>query len=401
MRSAQTQRTNYKWWAFLAIAVGTFVSVLDFGSTLVALPTIAEHFQTDLPTVQWVMVGYALTISALLLPMGRLSDILGRKQVYITGFSVFVIGAAAAGASPNMTVLILARVLMGCGAAMTQGIGLAIITSVFPGNERGKALGLNLSVVGVGSVAGPALGGLLVGTLDWRWVFFISVPAGIVATIAPAIILAKGRSLQDRQQTSPSSSLRTGFDWLGVALSAGMLVSLLMVMTLGPQNGWTSPPIIGTALSFVALLGAFMWWELHTPTPLLDLRLFKVRVFSLGISASFISFLGGSSVRFLMPFYLQKVLGYSPTQVGLILVPSALCMIVMAPLSGRFSDRYGWRKFNVGGMAISAAGLFLLSRVGENSSLGLPLAAITLQSIGMGMFDSFVKTPRQAGARQG
>ena len=178
MRSAQTQRTNYKWWAFLAIAVGTFVSVLDFGSTLVALPTIAEHFQTDLPTVQWVMVGYALTISALLLPMGRLSDILGRKQVYITGFSVFVIGAAAAGASPNMTVLILARVLMGCGAAMTQGIGLAIITSVFPDNERGKALGLNLSVVGVGSVAGPALGGLLVGTLDWRWVFFISVPGG-------------------------------------------------------------------------------------------------------------------------------------------------------------------------------------------------------------------------------
>ena len=354
--------------------------MVTHGSVIVALPTIAEHFRTDLPTAQWIVIGEILTIVALLLPMGRLSDIIGRRQIYIAGLIIFVLGAALAGFSTNMTTLILSRVLQGCGAAMTQGTGMAMIISAFPNSERGKALGLNMSVVGSGGVAGPALGGFLVGTLGWRWVFFISVPVGLLAVAAALFILDSRRFLQDRRQH--------GFDWPGAALQAGMLVAFVMTMASGPRIGWTSPPIIASGLSFVILLSAFIWWELRTPVPLLDLRLFKLKLFTLGVSAGFIAFLGMSSIRFLMPFYLQAVLGYSPFQIGLIMVPNALCMIIMGPISGFLSDRYGWRKFNVGGLLLSAAGLFLLSRVTETSPLGLAMAGMILQSSGMGMFNS-------------
>ncbi len=380
VNSSITRSTNYKWWAFLAIEIGTFTSVMDQGSTIVALPTIADHFETDLPTAQWVMVVYALTISALLLPMGRLSDLVGRKQVYISGFAIFALGAVLAGFSTDVKILIAARFIMGVGSAMTQGTGLAIVTSAFPGSERGKVMGLYLSVVGMGSIAGSPLGGFLVDALSWRWVFYTTVGTGTLATLAPLIILDGRRVAEDGQ--------RSRFDWPGAALSTGTLVAFLMAMTNGPRIGWTSPYVIGAEALFVTLLATFIWWELRTPSPMLDLRLFRGRLFSLGVAAGFLSFVGSTPVRFLMPFYLQKVLEYSPAQIGLVLVPVSLCMIITGPVSGRLSDRYGWRIFNVGGMILSASGLFILSRVTEDSHLGMVMMAMMLQNAGMGMFDT-------------
>ena len=374
------QSASYRWWAFAAIGIGTFTSVADHGSVLVALPSIAEHFRTDLPTSQWVVIGYALTISALLMPMGRLSDIVGRKRVYVAGFAIFVLGGALAGSSTNMLVLIMSRVLQGAGAAMTQGTGMAMILSTFPSEERGKALGFQLSVVGVGGVFGPALGGLLVGTLDWRWVFYGGISLGVVATLAAMVVLDGSRpSRQDNEESS--------FDWAGAAFSTGALVAFLLGMTSGPSLGWISPFVVAAMLTSVGLLVAFVWWELRCPAPMMDLRLFRRKLFSLGVSASFISFLGNSSVRFLMPFYLQAVLGYTPVQVGLIIIPSAVAMIVMGPLSGRLSDRYGWRIFNVGGLMLSIAGLFLLATLRENSPLWIAMAGMILQTSGTGVFN--------------
>lgn len=189
-----TQSSSYKWWVFGTIAIGTFMSVVDHGSVLVALPEIEGHFGTDLPTVQWIVLGYALAISVLLLPMGRLGDMVGRKQVYIGGFAIFVLAAALAGASPNLHLLIGAKVIQGVGSAMIQGNGMATIISVFSGEERGKALGYHLSVVGTGAIAGPALGGLLVSALGWRSVFFVNVPIGLVTIAVSAIILTGGVS---------------------------------------------------------------------------------------------------------------------------------------------------------------------------------------------------------------
>ena len=371
---------TYKWWAFGALAIGLFASVSDHGSVTVALPSIADHFATDLPTTQWIVIGYALTISALLLPMGRLSDIVGRKQVYVAGFAIFVIGGVFAGTSTSVIVLILAKVLQGVGAAMTQGTSMAMIIAAFPEEQRGKALGLQMSVVGTGGVAGPAVGGFLVGELGWRSVFFANVGLGMVALLAALVILDGRRAVHDGE--------RPGFDWLGAGLSAAAVVIFLVAMSNGHRVGWASAPIVASFAGVVALLGAFVWWELRAAAPMLDVRLFKIPLFSLGVGASFMSFLGMSSVRFLMPFYLQAVLGFSPSVVGLIIVPSALSMMIMGPLSGRLSDRYGWRKFNVGGLMLSATGLFLLSRITETSPLGFVMAGMVLQSFGISVFNA-------------
>ncbi|MDP6713882.1 MAG: MFS transporter, partial [SAR202 cluster bacterium] len=170
-----SQRENYKWWVFAAVAIGTLTSVINNGSVIVAVPTIAQHFGTDLSTVQWVVIAEGLTVSALLLPMGRLSDIVGRKQVYVSGLVIFIGAAALAGMSPNIWALIIFKGMQGIGAAMTQGTGLAMVTSVFPANERGKGIGTHASVVGTGGVIGPVVGGFLVVALGWRWVFFINI----------------------------------------------------------------------------------------------------------------------------------------------------------------------------------------------------------------------------------
>ncbi len=378
-RMPSADSKNYKWWSFLAIAIGLFVSVADVGSVVVALPTIADHFHTDLPTTQWVIVGYALTISALLLPMGRLSDIVGRKKVYIIGYVLFPIGAFLAGFSFNVLLLILARVFMGIGGAMTQGTAMAMHISAFPEKERGKAIGLILSVVGMGGVLGPAVGGVIVGTLGWRAVFIVTGALSVLALLVAQVIL-DGRLGREEGKRPP-------FDWLGAGLSAMALVAFLLILSMGPKVGWRYPGVIAGFLLVVISLTVFVWWENRTPTPMLYLGLFKRRVFSFGLSASFIGFFGMSSVRFLMPFYLQSGLGYSPGQMGLILVPGALGLAIAGTISGRLSDRFGWRKFNMGGLAISAAGLLILSRLTLESPLALVMIAMGMQSIGLGTFN--------------
>jgi len=374
---------NYKYWAFGALALGLFTSVVDHGSVNIALPSVADQFRTSLTTIQWIVIGYALTISSLLLPMGRMADLVGRTKVYLLGSIIFAFAGGAAGVAPSLATLILARIIQGCGAAMTQGTGMAIITATFPESERGKAIGMVMTVVGVGAIAGPAVGGFLVGSLGWRWVFFINVPLGLLGVIASIAIL-------DKKRTGDITAGDSGnnFDWMGAALSAGVLLTLLLTITNGQTAGWNSPPILAAMTGFMALLSGFIWWELRVSEPLLELRLFRHRLFSLGVSASFLTFLGGSAVLFLMPFYLQRVLDYSPERAGLFVVPAAFCMAVMGPISGRLSDHYGWRRFTVGGLVCSVSGLAILTQTSDSSPWFIIMAALILQSIGMGTFYS-------------
>ena len=383
MRLSATRSSNYKYLGFGAIAIGSFANVMDHGSTNVALPSIANSFGSDLPTVQWVVIGYLLTISALLLPMGRLADLVGRKEVYITGSLIFVFGAILAGFSPNLTTLVLSRLLQGVGSAMTQGTGMAIITSMFPSKERGKALGLIMTVVGTGAVAGPAMGGFVVDALDWRWVFFINAPLGLLGVLASIIVL-------DARSSRPASdeSRQHGFDWFGAILSTAALVIFLLALMNVHRFGLDSPLILTGFLGFFVLLGAFIWWELRTSIPLLDVRLFQSKTFSFGTCAAVLIFLGSSAVLVLTPFYLQRVLGFSARDAGLMVVPGALVMAVLGPISGELSDRFGPRPFTMGGLALSAVGLFILSGLTETSSIRLILPALILTSAGMGTFYS-------------
>ena len=374
------QGGDKKYVVFGALAIGLFASVVDHGSVIVALPSIAEDLSIELPSVQWVVIGFALTISALLLPMGRLADMLGRKRVYILGSVILMVGAAAAGLAPNLATLLLARVMQGVGAAMTQGTGMAIMTSVFPTNERGRAIGLLMTTVGVGAVVGPAIGGTVVDYIHWRAVFLVNIPLGLVGVVATLYVL--------RRWESERASRGSSFDWTGAFLSTGVLVALLLGLTLAVNRGWMAAPILAAFVLSAGMFAAFIWWELRTDTPMFNLRFFRDRVFSCGVAAGFLTFLGQSSVLFLMPFYIQNVLGYSPKIAGLVVMPGALCMAIMGSVSGTLSDKFGWRWFTVGGMICSMIGLVILSRVTETSPLWEVVSGLILVSGGMGTFYS-------------
>jgi EmrB/QacA subfamily drug resistance transporter len=370
---------NYKWWATTAMAIGTLITVADTGLVSVALPTIADHFDTDLPTVQWLATGYLVAISALLMPMGRLSDMIGRKRVYLWGLTVFTVASGLAALSSDLGLLIFFRFLQGAGLGMVQGNQMAIMTSIFPPEERGKALGIHMTMVGAALIIGPAIGGVLVDTLGWQSVFYVNLPLGVVCILPGLLVLEESRVTQ-----RVAGCGHEGYDWAGAALSSMALLTFLLGMT----NPWKWDPVYRAILlaSSALSLGLFVGWEKRTKAPMLDISLFKEAVFSLSVSARSIAFITSSTVLFLIPFYLQGVAGYSPGESGLIMTTVALGMVVVGPLAGRYSDRFGWRRFNVGGAALSAGGLFILSQVDENSALALVMAGIIMQSCGMGMF---------------
>ena len=384
MISAIRASDNYKWWVFSTIAIGTFLSVVDHGSVLVALPSIESHFGSDLPTVQWIVVGYALAISVLILPMGRLGDIIGRKQVYVGGMIIFVVAAALAGASPNLGSLIAAKIFQGVGSAMVQSSGIAMTIAAFPGTERGKALGTHLSVVGAGAIAGPAIGGLLVSAFEWRSVFFANVPVGVFTIAVSMLVLPLGKPAPPAPR-----EIKQRFDWGGAVLSGLALLGFLLVVGNGDRAGWTSGLIVSGGVATVVAGVSFVWWELHFPTPMLDMRLFKQKLVSLGVAAGWFSFLGSSASRFMMPFYLQRVLELSPREVGLLLIPPAMCMVLLGPISGRWSDRFGWRGLTVGGLTVSAvAWVIMATSLTAFSSKLLIVVLLMAQSAGTALFNS-------------
>ena len=373
---------HYKWWAYAAIGVGMFVTVMDQSGVSIALPRIAERFSADLPTVQWITLGYVLSTAAMLMPMGRLSDMLGRKPVYLAGLVVFMAAAALGGSAQSFGVIIAAKVVQGIGAAAIQANGLAMIAQVFPENERGKGFGMYMAVIGAGSIGGPVIGGLLVSALGWRSVFFASVPLGLLAVgMAVAILRGNGTA-----RTAGRGKL--GFDWPGASLSSASLVSFLLAATNGHRLGWDSPAVVAGLTIATLLMGVFLWWEGRADDPMLDLNFFRSKVFSMGVSARFLSFVAGSSVFFLMPFYLIVVLGNPASRAGLMLVPGSVAMAVMGPVSGLLADRVGTRWLSVLGMGLSASAMFIFSRLTVDSSWVHVVVGMVLSGSGMGIFSS-------------
>ena len=373
---------HYRWWVYGAIAIGMFLTVMDQTGVNIALPRIAEHFSADIPAVQWITLSYVLSTSAMLMPMGRLSDMVGRKPVYVVGFLVFIGAAALGGFSSTLIGLIAAKIVQGVGAAAIQANGMAMILEVFPDRERGKALGLYMAIIGTGSISGPIIGGLLVSGLGWRWIFFASIPVGLMALVAAAVVL-KG---PERARAGALKSLK--FDWAGATLSSSALISLLLSMTNAHRAGWDSPPIVAGLAIAAVLVAAFLWWERRTSDPMLDLSLFRMKVFTMGVSARFLSFLAGSSVFFLMPFYLMQGLGYPASRAALIMVPGSICMAVIGPISGRLSDKVGTRWLAATGMALSSAGMFLFSRLSVDSAPIDVVSGMILSGSGFGMFSA-------------
>ena len=365
----------------LTIAAGTFVSVMDQTGVTLALPMMASDFGATIPFVQWVAFGYILATGSLLLPAGSLSDMIGRKVVYVSGYFVFIIGAALAGLSSDLVAVIACRFVQGAGAAMIQANGMAILTTTFPARERGRVIGLFMTMVGMGAIMGPIISGFVVGTFGWRAVFLLGVPLGTISLLAASAVL-----IRDTPRVRGLRRLSSGFDWLGAILSAGGLVVFLLVMTTAYRIGWASPLAIGGVALSVGLLVAFIYWERRATSPMLDLELFRRKIFALGSSASFFGFLSGNGVFSMMPFYLQDVLDLSPRVMGLYITPAALGFALAGLVSGRLSDRFGPRRIEFIGLGMLIVSLAFLGRLTTDTAPWNVAVAMSLQGLGMGIF---------------
>jgi len=372
------EKPYYKYLVLAIVSVGTFMATLDSSIVNVAMPIVAKEFKVGLGTLQWVVTAYLLTISGLLLAFGRLADILGKNKVYATGFLGFIVGSALCGLADGVWQLVAYRVVQAVGAAMLMANGMGLVTSVFPARERGRALGLGGSMVAAGSLAGPSLGGILVNALGWRSIFYINIPIGIIGFLAGVMLLPKDKDIAAKQS----------FDYGGAMLFAGGITSFLLSLSEGQRLGWNSLPVLGLAALAVLLTALFIYVEFKVRQPMIDLTLFKNRLFFAGNAAGLISFVTMFFALFLMPFYLDTVLGLQPYQIGLMMTPFPLAMLVTAPLSGLASDRLGPLYLTTGGMAVLTIGLASLSTLGINTPLWTVAVRTGLMGIGAGLFQS-------------
>ncbi|MGA3029686.1 MAG: MFS transporter [Candidatus Limnocylindrales bacterium] len=366
-----------KWLILTSVSLGSLMATLDGSIVNIALPAIQTDFRIDLTTVEWVVVAYLLVVGSLLLPVGRLGEVLTFKRVYLVGFAVFTVASVCCGASPTAEALVSFRVVQAIGAAMIMAMGPAIVARTFPAHERGRALGLNGVSVSIGLSLGPALGGLLTQAATWRAIFLINAPIGVIAILWAARILP---------QEEPGRG--QSFDVEGAVLSGAALFALLLALSDGQQWGWTSPAILGLLVAFVGLGAAFVFVERRSLQPMIDLALFRIRPFTAGLASVVVAFLGLFTATFLLPFLLQQARGFSPVEAGLLLTPLPIAMAVVAPFSGAASDRFGPRVLASAGMAIMVLGLLSLTQLSVNFALPDLIWRLVLLGIGQGLFMS-------------
>ena len=366
-----------KWLILTAVSLGSLMSTLDGSIVNIALPAIETDFAIDLTTVEWVVVAYLLVVGSLLLPFGRLGEVLTFKRVYLVGFAVFTLASICCGASPNVSALVGFRVVQGLGAAMLMAMGPAIVARTFPPAERGRALGLNGLSVAIGLSLGPALGGILTQVATWRAIFLINAPIGLLAILWAARVLPAETRGKDES-----------FDVRGAAFSGVALFALLLALSDGQEWGWTSPAIVGLFVTFVVLGGAFLLTERSSIQPMVDLALFRIRPFSAGLASAVVAFAGLFTATFLLPFLLEQGRGFSPIEAGLLLTPVPITMALVAPLSGAASDRFGPRILASAGMAIMVLGFLSLTQLSVDFTLPDLVWRLVLLGVGQGMFMS-------------
>lgn len=366
-----------KWLVMTAVGLGIFLGTIDSSIVNVALPTLANDLKTSFAAVQWVLIAYLLTMATLILGVGRLGDMLGKKRIYTAGFAVFTTGSLLAGLAPSIAWLIGFRVFQAVGAAMIFALGMAIITQSFPPSERGRALGISGALVSVGIVTGPSLGGFIVQHWSWRWIFIVNLPIGILGTLAanrfvPDIPLPGGQR----------------FDFKGAASLFAGLLALMLALSVAQTRGFGSAVVLAFLAFGMGALAVFVAIERRVDQPMLDLTLFSNRLLSINLITGWITFFAISGLFILIPFYLEKVLGASAQQVGLLVAPAPVLLGVAAPASGSISDRIGPRRVLVVGLAVLVAGYSMMQVLTVNGPMWIVILVMAPAGLGMGIFQS-------------
>src|SRR5438477_3278292 len=363
------------WWTFAITSAALFMVTLDNLVVTTALPVIRVDLHSGLSGLEWTVNAYTLTFAVLLLTGAALGDRFGRRLVFSIGLGIFTLASAAAALAPSIGALDAARAVQGVGGAIVMPLTLTILSSAVRPERRGLALGAWGGISGLAVALGPLVGGAVVSGISWHWIFWLNVPIGIV--LAP---LALARLDETR---GPATKL----DLPGLALASAGLFGIVWGLVRGNAVGWGSAEIVGALVAGFAVLAAFVAWELRTETPMLPMRFFKNRTFTLANIASLFMFFGMFGSIFLLAQFFQTVQGYSPLSSGLRVLPWTAMPIFVAPIAGALSDRIGGHKLMGAGLALQAAGLAWIAAV---STPSVPYSSLVfpfiLSGVGMALF---------------
>jgi EmrB/QacA subfamily drug resistance transporter len=371
-------RVPYKWIALSVTTVGAMMAAIDSTIVILGLPEMMIELHAELVEMIWVIIGYILVSTVFLMTFGRVADLFGRVRMYNLGFVVFTAGSLLCGLSGSAGQLIGSRLIQGAGAAMMLVNAIAILTEVFPPDERGRALGINAVTWAAGGVLGPILGGLILNAGSWRWIFFINIPIGVFGA------LWGYRALHE---ISPRNR-NERFDPLGALTFSLGLLSILLALTMGIQLTWFSPPILLLFAGFFLFLTLFYLWERRAKYPVLDLSLFTNRIYNFSVAAAMLQALGLFAVNFLIIFYFQAVRGFDPLTAALLLIPLPLLSATVAPIGGIIADRIGARIPATLGLLLQSAALFWLSNLSLETPYPVLAAGLAVMGLGGGLFFS-------------
>ena len=368
---------HYKWWALSCTSLGMLLAATNSGTLIIALPDLERSLHTSLLALVWVILAYLIAATVLVLLAGRLSDLFGRKRAYVGGFLVFALASLGAGFSGDATVLILWRILQGIGSAFLFANAAALVTDAFPKEQLGLAMGANTMVAAIGLVLGPVLGGALV-AISWHWVFWFNVPFALGGAAWGGLIL--------RELAKPDAV--RGYDVLGNVTFVLGLTGLVLGVSRGGLSGWNDSIVIVGLAAAVVLLPLWVQIERRSSTPMLDLQIFRNRLFAAASAAAFINGLARFALMFLFVFYFQGAQGNSPIAAGIKLIPLALGMLVASPLAGIYADRHGSRALAAAGMLVSAAGLAAMTTLQVHTPYWQSALWLAMVGVGSGMFNS-------------
>lgn len=380
MGEDKTDVDSYKWRAFTAIAISFVTQVMAMSMVFIALPPIADDFGITLRAVSWVVIAQALTISSMMMPFGRLGDMIGRRRLHLIGLVFFGVGAIAVALSPTFGILIAARIFMAIGNAMSQSVSTAMVVAVFPDEERGTAIGAQTTAVSVGGASGPLFAGLVLDVLSWQALFFIIAIPIVIAFLASWFIL-------DEERVGGARGDGSSFDWTGALLSGAAMVVLIMAINNPVGLPWISLPMLAAAVVVVVLVVIFVRWELAQSTPMLQLRLFRNRVLTLASACRFVGFLVATAVRILLPILLISLRGLSALQAGAVLFVISVGMGISASASGRLSDRYGTKPFSVAGFVLLLATSIGFASISSTTSMVALVPLVFFSGVSMGLWN--------------
>ena len=376
-----------RWLSLSVASLATLLVTADTGQLSIALPAIIAEFNADLTLASWIALVYALITASLYLPCGRLSDLIGIGKVFSAGFILYAAGALAAGWSQSAEQLVLFRAFQAAGSALIMANNFALVTALFPPEERGRAMGISGGTVSaLGYTLGPVLGGFLTYAFGWRSNLYLSAVLALVG-LAAARYLLPPESRGDRP-VAPTSSSKEPFDFPG-AITFALSISLLLLALASAQKGtWGSPLVAVEFVGGIVVLVLFVWLEHRARFPLLDLTLFRIPAFTLGNTARWISFITMSINVLLMPFFLQLGMGLDPLRAGLLVVPTPFAMALLAPLTGWMSERFIPERLCSLGLIISAVAFLSLSFLAVKATSFTVVLWLSVLGFGMGLFQT-------------